>query len=332
MLEKDICTSCGDLVEQGHTLCHRCQQEHPPVEMLRSWGVYHDPLQKAIQRFKFQHDLSLGETFSVYMQQVMDRYNWKIDVIVPVPIHEKHRRERGYNQAAMLAIPLALATGGHVLDPRRACIVAVTILWTGGKVGRDSMSGLLDRAAPPEMLAEIRKVIENAGLNQYLLSIVNVREQDAWVTENEDEATAKAKALINGAVYRARLLQPLTARFIDVNPDVMVVGGGIAGIQAALESGVLAGLGDGHLEGREALEQCVGAVRARRGVHHLEPRAPGGRVGGVELADVYPGIRHRRRLTSNPITLHAGPRRATVGRLGIAGGPSWAEIVRSNRC
>ena len=80
-----------------------------------------------------------------------------------------------------------------------------------------------------------RKVIENAGLNQYLLSIVNVREQDAWVTEDEDEATAKAKALINGAVYRARLLQPLTPRFIDVNADVMVVGGGIAGIQAALE-------------------------------------------------------------------------------------------------
>jgi heterodisulfide reductase subunit A2 len=80
-----------------------------------------------------------------------------------------------------------------------------------------------------------RKVIENAGLNQYLLSIVNVREQDAWVTDSEDEATAKAKALINGAVYRARLLQPLTPRFIDVNPEVMVVGGGIAGIQAALE-------------------------------------------------------------------------------------------------
>ena len=80
-----------------------------------------------------------------------------------------------------------------------------------------------------------RKVIEKAGLNQYLVSIVNVREQDAWVTDSEDEATAKAKALINGAVYRARLLQPLTPRFIDVNPDVMVVGAGIAGIQAALE-------------------------------------------------------------------------------------------------
>jgi heterodisulfide reductase subunit A len=80
-----------------------------------------------------------------------------------------------------------------------------------------------------------RKVVAAAGLNQYLLSIVNVREQDAWVTDSEDEATAKAKALINGAVYRARLLAPLTSRFIDVNPDVLVVGGGITGIQAALE-------------------------------------------------------------------------------------------------
>jgi heterodisulfide reductase subunit A len=80
-----------------------------------------------------------------------------------------------------------------------------------------------------------RKVIEAAGLNQYLLTIVNLREQTSWVTDDADTATEKAKALINGAVYRARLLAPLTSRFIDVNPDVMVVGGGIAGIQAALE-------------------------------------------------------------------------------------------------
>ncbi len=80
-----------------------------------------------------------------------------------------------------------------------------------------------------------RKVIENAGLNQYLLSIVNIREHVSWVTEDEEVATRKAKALINGAVHRARLLNPLTSRFIDVTPDVLVIGGGIAGIQAALE-------------------------------------------------------------------------------------------------
>src|SRR4030065_1803055 len=80
-----------------------------------------------------------------------------------------------------------------------------------------------------------RKVIENAGLNQYLLTIVNIREQVSWVTHDIEEGTSKAKALLNGAVYRARLLAPLTSRVIDVNPDVMVVGGGIAGLQAAFE-------------------------------------------------------------------------------------------------
>lgn len=82
-----------------------------------------------------------------------------------------------------------------------------------------------------------RKVIENAGLNQYLLTIVNVREQTSWVTPDIEVGTAKGKALINGAVYRARLLNPLVSRVIDVNPDVVVVGGGIAGIQAALQLG-----------------------------------------------------------------------------------------------
>jgi heterodisulfide reductase subunit A len=80
-----------------------------------------------------------------------------------------------------------------------------------------------------------RKVIENAGLNKYMLTIVNIREQVSWVTHDIEEGTSKAKAVLNGAVYRARLLAPLTSRIIDVCSDVMVIGGGIAGIQAALE-------------------------------------------------------------------------------------------------
>ncbi|MBW2561549.1 MAG: CoB--CoM heterodisulfide reductase iron-sulfur subunit A family protein, partial [Deltaproteobacteria bacterium] len=80
-----------------------------------------------------------------------------------------------------------------------------------------------------------RKVMEKAGLNQYLLTIVNIREQCSWVIEDKDKATAKAKALINGAVHRSRLLTPLDSRMIDVQPGVLVVGGGIAGIQTSLE-------------------------------------------------------------------------------------------------
>lgn len=80
-----------------------------------------------------------------------------------------------------------------------------------------------------------RKVLAASGLNQYLLTIVNIREQVSWVTHDIEEGTSKAKALLNGAVARARLLAPLTSRVIDVNPDVLVLGGGIAGIQASLE-------------------------------------------------------------------------------------------------
>ena len=80
-----------------------------------------------------------------------------------------------------------------------------------------------------------RKVLAASGLNQYLLTVVNIREQVSWITHDIEEGTAKSKALLNGAVRRARLLAPLTSRVIDVNPDVLVVGAGIAGIQAALE-------------------------------------------------------------------------------------------------
>ncbi|MDZ4163694.1 MAG: CoB--CoM heterodisulfide reductase iron-sulfur subunit A family protein [Smithellaceae bacterium] len=107
-------------------------------------------------------------------------------------------------------------------------------------IGSDIRKYNLDRvivAACSPLMHEktFRRVLATAGLNQYLVAIVNIREQCSWVTEDEDVATQKAKALINGAVYRARLLAPLISPVIDVNPDVVVIGGGIAGIQAALE-------------------------------------------------------------------------------------------------
>ena len=108
-LETDICLTCGDLIEPGQALCERCQNDAPPVEMLRSWGVYKDPLRKAIHQFKFKNDISLGETFSRYLFIILNQYAWKIEVIVPVPLHAGHGKERGFNQAAMLAFPLALA-------------------------------------------------------------------------------------------------------------------------------------------------------------------------------------------------------------------------------
>jgi heterodisulfide reductase subunit A len=72
------------------------------------------------------------------------------------------------------------------------------------------------------------------GLNPYFFQMVNVREQASWVHSDKAAATRKAKDLIRGAVYRVRLHQPLEKREVPINPNVLIVGGGIAGIHAAL--------------------------------------------------------------------------------------------------
>jgi len=80
-----------------------------------------------------------------------------------------------------------------------------------------------------------RKACAFAGLNPYLCQMASLREQVSWVTENRAAADAKARALIAAAVGRVQLQEPLEPSEVPVNPNTLVVGGGIAGIQAALE-------------------------------------------------------------------------------------------------
>jgi heterodisulfide reductase subunit A len=80
-----------------------------------------------------------------------------------------------------------------------------------------------------------RRACQEAGLNPYLFEMANIREHCSWVTEDRKEATEKAKALVSAAVRRVYYHQPLEAREVSINPNTLVVGGGIAGIQAALK-------------------------------------------------------------------------------------------------
>ncbi|MFC2012706.1 4Fe-4S binding protein [Chloroflexota bacterium] len=80
-----------------------------------------------------------------------------------------------------------------------------------------------------------RQAVQNAGLNPYLFEMANIREHCSWVTEDSAAATEKAKALINAAVRRVYYQKPLEVREVSVTSSVLVVGGGIAGIQTALE-------------------------------------------------------------------------------------------------
>jgi heterodisulfide reductase subunit A len=80
-----------------------------------------------------------------------------------------------------------------------------------------------------------RRVIQEAGLNPYFLQVANIREQCSWVHTDRVSATEKAKGIVSAAVSRACLLQPLEERDADVTAAALIVGGGIAGLQAALD-------------------------------------------------------------------------------------------------
>jgi heterodisulfide reductase subunit A len=80
-----------------------------------------------------------------------------------------------------------------------------------------------------------RTAAQDAGLNPYLVQIANIREQCAWVHDDKSAATIKAKGLVSGAASRVRFHRPLEPMRAKINPATLVVGGGIAGIQAALE-------------------------------------------------------------------------------------------------
>ncbi len=80
-----------------------------------------------------------------------------------------------------------------------------------------------------------RNAVSMAGMNQYMFEMVNIREHCSWVSENDELATRKAKSLVMGAIARVVHHQPLQGSRCSVNRSAMVVGGGIAGITAALK-------------------------------------------------------------------------------------------------
>ena len=81
-----------------------------------------------------------------------------------------------------------------------------------------------------------RNMMKEAGLNPYLMEMANIREQCSWVhMDHPRAATQKALDLVTMAINKARLLMPLKEEVVPVEKKTLVIGGGIAGIQAALD-------------------------------------------------------------------------------------------------
>jgi heterodisulfide reductase subunit A len=80
-----------------------------------------------------------------------------------------------------------------------------------------------------------RAAVERGGMNRYYFEMVNVREQVSWVTEDRIAATEKARSLVRGAIARVALHEPLDLRRVPIGKRVLIIGAGIAGIEAALQ-------------------------------------------------------------------------------------------------
>jgi heterodisulfide reductase subunit A len=84
--------------------------------------------------------------------------------------------------------------------------------------------------------ATFRQCVSEAGLNPYLMEMANIREQCSWVHGHDMKgATAKARDLVRSAVARVRLLNAQTETEVPVRASTLVIGGGVAGIQASLD-------------------------------------------------------------------------------------------------
>ena len=98
------------------------------------------------------------------------------------------------------------------------------------------LTGVVICSCSPRMHEQtFRKTCAAAGLNPYMLEIANIREQCSWIHKNKDEATEKTVILGRAAIAKVHLNAPLTAGTSPVTKRALVIGGGIAGIQTALD-------------------------------------------------------------------------------------------------
>ncbi len=109
-------------------------------------------------------------------------------------------------------------------------------------IKRKNLDRVVIASCTPRMhLPTFQSTLERAGLNPYMLEFVNIREQDSWVhgPKPSRESTKKAIGLIRGGYERSLELEPLESISEKSSREILIVGGGIAGITAALELGYL---------------------------------------------------------------------------------------------
>ena len=102
-----LCEKCGIPVRKTG-LCEKCQSNPPMYRLMRSWAVFDSPIQNALHTLKYRRNITgFGDALANQMAGFVHSLNWPLDGIIPVPLGRQRLKERGYNQVALVARPLA---------------------------------------------------------------------------------------------------------------------------------------------------------------------------------------------------------------------------------
>ncbi|MEJ2447507.1 MAG: ComF family protein [Anaerolineales bacterium] len=112
LITKPICQICGDLLEdESRVTCFRCQNNDVAYTAVRSWAQFAEPLQSAIHQLKYHQDVGLAGNQAQHLSELLTNIGWSIDLITAIPLGQTRQKERGYNQAALLARPISWEIG-----------------------------------------------------------------------------------------------------------------------------------------------------------------------------------------------------------------------------
>lgn len=110
VITEAICERCGK-PQNRRCVCTRCRADAPEFDALRSWAVFAGPVRNVLHRIKYKREVSLGVVMSRKLIELLTELHWQVDQVVPVPLGALRMAERGYNQAALLARPVAIGLG-----------------------------------------------------------------------------------------------------------------------------------------------------------------------------------------------------------------------------
>jgi competence protein ComFC len=122
-LDGPCCSRCGQPMAKAGSLCNECAGGGLALESARAVSLHVPPLREAIYGLKYDGLRALVAPLALLLAEAWRRTSWPIDVIVPVPLHERRIRRRGYNQSLLLADALSRHLGvpleGRVLVRER---------------------------------------------------------------------------------------------------------------------------------------------------------------------------------------------------------------------